>query len=77
MVARSTYPSSRISGRFSEGCGDKVPGYDVVQYSGAVRDEGLEIAGTWTVPGSWSGTFLMIRTRGLVLAAARTQAEKV
>ncbi len=37
-------------------------GYDAVQYAGEVRDGGDEIEGRWTVPGSWSGAFLMIRT---------------
>ena len=37
-------------------------GYDAVQYVGEVRNDGEEIAGKWTVPGSWSGAFLMIRS---------------
>ena len=52
-------------------------GYDAVQYVGAVRDEGLEIAGTWTIHAGWSGTFIMIRSRGLMLGARRGQFEKV
>ncbi len=35
--------------------------YDAVRYEGAVSEDGLEIEGRWTVPGHWSGTFLMIR----------------
>jgi hypothetical protein len=36
--------------------------YDAVQYVGEVRNDGEEIEGKWTVPGSWSGAFLMIRS---------------
>jgi hypothetical protein len=38
-----------------------VAGYDNVAYEGQVNAEGTEIDGRWTVPGAWSGTFLMIR----------------
>jgi len=34
-----------------------------VHYSGAVCDEGLEISGTWTIPGNWSGTLFGGRLR--------------
>lgn len=37
-------------------------GYEaVVQYTGAVSEDGLEIEGGWTIPGDGGGTFLMIR----------------
>ena len=35
--------------------------YDAVHYEGEVDPEGEEIWGRWTILGSWSGTFLMIR----------------
>lgn len=39
-------------------------GYDVVHYSGALSADGMEIAGTWTIPRSaLSGEFLMIRAQ--------------
>ncbi|HEY1934453.1 MAG TPA: hypothetical protein VGG99_20790 [Acetobacteraceae bacterium] len=38
--------------------------YDSVHYEGAVSVDGTEIEGRWTVPGSWSGTFLMVRSAG-------------
>ncbi len=39
--------------------------YDTVRYQGDVSEDGLEIEGRWTVPGHWSGTFLMIRAGSL------------
>lgn len=38
--------------------------YDVVRYEGTLDAEGNEIEGRWTVPGIWSGAFLMIRHGG-------------
>ncbi|MCI1438411.1 MAG: hypothetical protein LKI03_00410 [Acetobacter indonesiensis] len=32
-----------------------------VQYEGTVNEDGTEISGTWSIPGNWSGQFLMIR----------------
>jgi hypothetical protein len=43
-------------------CADE--GYDVVRYEGTLDAEGNEIEGRWTVPGIWSGTFLMVRHGG-------------
>ena len=45
--------------------------YDAVSYEGAVNDDGTEISGRWTVPLSWSGTFLMIRQPSKQAARAR------
>jgi hypothetical protein len=39
--------------------------YDAVRYAGAISEDGSEIEGRWTVPGNWSGTFLMIRAGSL------------
>ena len=33
-----------------------------VIYKGLLSADGLQIEGEWTVPGSWSGKFLMIRS---------------
>ena len=38
--------------------------HDVVRYEGTLDGEGNEIEGQWTVPGIWSGTFLMVRHSG-------------
>jgi hypothetical protein len=51
--------------------------YDSVHYAGDVNADGTEIEGRWTVPGSWSGRFLMIRSGGLSAALAREVIEKV
>jgi hypothetical protein len=55
----------------------QIGGYDVVQYQGLIGDEGLEIAGTWTIPGNWSGTFIMIRSRGLAIPQSARKVEQV
>lgn len=36
-------------------------GYDAVAYSGTVSGDGDEISGEWTIPGVWSGSFIMTR----------------
>lgn len=38
------------------------PAYTVVRYAGDLNGEATEIEGRWTVPGDWSGRFLMIRS---------------
>lgn len=48
-----------------------------VFYSGRVSGDGLEISGTWDIPGQWSGTFLMIRARPKAAAIERKIAEVV
>jgi hypothetical protein len=48
-----------------------------VHYSGTLSSDGNEISGTWTIPGNWSGTFLMIRARPKAAAAERRIAETV
>jgi hypothetical protein len=44
--------------------------YDVVHYEGEVQPGCDEIEGRWTIPGIWSGTFLMVRHSG---AAAKIE----
>jgi hypothetical protein len=51
--------------------------YDTVRYEGTVSPDGLEIEGRWTVPGNWSGTFLMIRAGGVPVAADASVKEGV
>ena len=35
----------------------------VVHYDGQLSGDGNEITGTWHIPGNWSGTFIMVRSR--------------
>jgi hypothetical protein len=53
-----------------------VPGYRVVDYIGALNDEATEIEGRWTIPGVWSGKFMMIRPRRAEAAEEREVAER-
>ena len=48
-----------------------------VTYEGALSADGVEIEGTWTVLGSWSGKFLMIRSGRNGVAAEERRREKV
>lgn len=50
---------------------------DVVQYQGHIQPGGDEIQGEWTIPGDWSGTFLMVRASKTAAAAERQVGEKV
>jgi hypothetical protein len=40
-------------------------------YSGEIQGGGNEIAGQWTIPGDWSGTFIMGRASGAEEEAER------
>jgi hypothetical protein len=53
------------------------PGYDAVHYSGDVNHDGSEIGGCWTIPGVWSGNFLMIRAGAVRAAESQDIAERV
>lgn len=48
-----------------------------VQYAGALRDDGDEISGRWTIPGDWSGSFIMTRRPSPSVAAERRAGETV
>ena len=52
------------------------PHYGTVTYEGVLSADGTEIEGRWTVPGNWSGKFLMIRSAGKAEAVARTVFER-
>jgi hypothetical protein len=47
-----------------------------VRYEGVLSPDGTEIEGRWTIPGEWSGRFLMIRTSGREQAVEKKQTEK-
>ena len=36
--------------------------YGTIRYDGSVNGDATEIEGRWTIPGDWSGRFLMIRS---------------
>jgi len=46
-------------------------------YHGVVQPGGDEIEGQWTIPGDWSGTFLMIRGARVSETVGRRVSEKV
>jgi hypothetical protein len=52
------------------------PHYGTVAYEGALSRDGTEIEGRWTVPGNWSGKFLMIRSAGKTEDVARRVFER-
>jgi hypothetical protein len=52
------------------------PHYGRVAYEGTLSADGTEIEGRWTVPGSWSGKFLMVRSPGREEAVTRKVHER-
>ena len=55
----------------------QIGSYDAVYYEGEVNAESEEIWGRWAIPGSWSGTFLMIRASQPQVALSERWAERV
>jgi hypothetical protein len=47
--------------------------YGTILYDGTVNDEATEIEGRWTIPGDWSGRFLMTRSGDRPQAAAGSE----
>ena len=52
------------------------PHYRTVAYEGTLSGDGTEIEGRWSVPGNWSGKFLMIRAGGKQQAVRRKAFER-
>ncbi len=50
---------------------------DTVLYGGDLSSDGNEIGGRWTIPGDWSGTFIMVRPAQEPAAAALETAEPI
>ena len=50
--------------------------YDSVRYAGDLNEDGSEINGTWHASGTWSGTFLMVRSRTAETATTKEAAER-
>ena len=50
---------------FAKTCEGGSPHYDrPIEYQGTLSADGTEIEGRWSIPGDWSGQFLMIRSSG-------------
>ncbi|HEX4861964.1 MAG TPA: hypothetical protein VFV07_12050 [Rhizomicrobium sp.] len=54
-----------------------APGYGVVQYEGTLSADASEIEGRWSIRGSWSGKFLMIRSTGKTQAVEHHTFERI
>jgi hypothetical protein len=48
-----------------------------ILYEGVLNGDGSEIEGRWTIPRSWSGKFLMIRSMGQEATVLREAFERV
>jgi hypothetical protein len=48
-----------------------------IAYSGVLNLDATEIAGTWRIPGYWSGNFLMIRSAGKAVHAKRKAVQRI
>lgn len=55
---------------------ESAPRTHSVFYEGVVNADGTEIEGSWSIPGNWSGRFLMLRETGKSEAVTRRVAEK-
>jgi hypothetical protein len=49
------------------------PYYSRILYDGTVNDDATEIEGPWSIPGNWSGRFLMTRSGDQPRAAAESE----
>jgi hypothetical protein len=49
------------------------PYYSRIIYDGTVNDDATEIEGRWTIPGDWSGRFLMTRSGDPPQATAESE----
>lgn len=47
-----------------------------VDYAGQLSPDDTEVEGEWSIPGAWSGRFLMIRSPGMTEAQLRTVYER-
>ena len=48
-----------------------------VHYEGTIQADGDEIEGIWTIPGDWSGTFMMVRAQREDAAVERRAKERI
>lgn len=78
-TAVSAFLSGRRTGprvAFTKQYEGPEPPNHAVEYEGTLTDDGMEIDGRWFIPGSWAGRFLMIRSGGRSVEAAREAFEK-
>lgn len=54
--------------RFTKRYDDRARAHPV-DYAGTLSPEGDEIVGEWTIPGIWSGSFIMVRQQERVVKA--------
>ena len=56
----------RVGGavHFTKRYDDPARAHYAVRYAGTLSPENDEIAGEWTIPGVWSGSFIMVRRVG-------------
>ncbi len=53
------------------------PRFGAVNYDGRLNGEATEIEGRWSIPGMWSGKFMMIRPLREALKEEHRQSQKV
>jgi hypothetical protein len=62
---------------FAKVCEGGSPHYDrAIEYQGTLSADGTEIEGRWSIPGDWSGQFLMIRSSGTAVTVKRKVFER-
>ena len=79
-MAVSAFLSGRRTGShvtFTKQYEGPEPPNHAVEYEGMLTDDLMEIDGRWFIPGSWAGRFLMIRSGGRSVEAARQAFESV
>ena len=73
MLSGRRTESSVVFTKTYEGPGE--PNHSV-SYEGTLTDDCMEIEGRWFIPGAWAGRFLMIRSGGRSVEAARKTFER-
>jgi hypothetical protein len=64
--------------RFTKTYDASTPGHtSPVSYEGVLSPDGTEIEGEWSIPGTWSGKFIMVRSGGAAEAAEERQRDTV
>jgi hypothetical protein len=61
---------------FAKTCEGGSPYDRTIAYEGTLSADGTEIEGRWSIPGDWSGQFLMIRSTGSAITVKREAFER-